>query len=530
MSRLFALALVFSLELIVISIWVDGAALMGGRGLAAFAHDWGAWIIRAVVGFAALFATFTWLQNKATLAVLSDELTRAPIGWAMAAAHIGAMACFLFLSWLIYAGGFGGVQTDAALACWLAAGILAIGLAGLAAMPSFAWRRLVLTDRYLWVYAALAASFACIAGNQVRALWAPTSYLTFFLTKAVLKPFASVVIADPAAMTLGTPRFLVQISPECSGFEGAGLIAAFGVVWLIVFRKDCRWPQSLLLIPAGVAVLFLLNAARIAALILIGDGGAARIATGGFHSQAGWIAFNFVALGFSIAAREMPWFTLRARASNERATVENPVTPWVLPIVAVLAAGMVASALTGDFEWFYPLRFLAAAGALWYCRRSYRALDWRFGWEAPAVGALVFVLWIARDLLSAPGSHGMPPALAASSAEPRMGWLAIRVISAVVTVPIAEELAFRGFLMRRLIAADFESVPMRRLSWMALLVSSLLFGLLHGNRWVEGTAAGLLYGMILLRQGRIGDAVAAHATTNALLAIYVLAFHQWQLW
>jgi CAAX prenyl protease-like protein len=65
---------------------------------------------------------------------------------------------------------------------------------------------------------------------------------------------------------------------------------------------------------------------------------------------------------------------------------------------------------------------------------------------------------------------------------------------------------------------------------MALLVSSLLFGLLHGNRWVEGTAAGLLYGMMILRRGRIGDAVAAHATTNALLALYVLAFHHWQLW
>lgn len=34
----------------------------------------------------------------------------------------------------------------------------------------------------------------------------------------------------------------------------------------------------------------------------------------------------------------------------------------------------------------------------------------------------------------------------------------------------------------------------------------------------------------MLRRGRIGDAVLAHATTNALLAAYVLVFHQWQLW
>jgi hypothetical protein len=34
----------------------------------------------------------------------------------------------------------------------------------------------------------------------------------------------------------------------------------------------------------------------------------------------------------------------------------------------------------------------------------------------------------------------------------------------------------------------------------------------------------------MLRRGCIGDAIAAHATTNALIAVYVLAFHQWQLW
>jgi hypothetical protein len=34
----------------------------------------------------------------------------------------------------------------------------------------------------------------------------------------------------------------------------------------------------------------------------------------------------------------------------------------------------------------------------------------------------------------------------------------------------------------------------------------------------------------MLRRGRIGEAVAAHALTNALLAIYVLVSGHWQLW
>jgi len=33
-----------------------------------------------------------------------------------------------------------------------------------------------------------------------------------------------------------------------------------------------------------------------------------------------------------------------------------------------------------------------------------------------------------------------------------------------------------------------------------------------------------------MRTERMGDAVAAHATTNGLLAAYVLLWGQWQLW
>ena len=68
--------------------------------------------------------------------------------------------------------------------------------------------------------------------------------------------------------------------------------------------------------------------------------------------------------------------------------------------------------------------------------------------------------------------------------------VALRLIGAVITVPIAEELAFRGFLLRRLAGPDFESVPWRNISWMPLVISSLAFGILHGERWLAGAIAG----------------------------------------
>jgi hypothetical protein len=40
----------------------------------------------------------------------------------------------------------------------------------------------------------------------------------------------------------------------------------------------------------------------------------------------------------------------------------------------------------------------------------------------------------------------------------------------------------------------------------------------------------MLYALALSRRGRLSDAVLAHATTNALLAAYVLTTGAWSLW
>jgi membrane protease YdiL (CAAX protease family) len=59
---------------------------------------------------------------------------------------------------------------------------------------------------------------------------------------------------------------------------------------------------------------------------------------------------------------------------------------------------------------------------------------------------------------------------------------------------------------------------------------SAAFGAMHGALWLPGLLAGLSYGLLLIRTGKIGESVVAHATTNALLALYVVYFDQWQLW
>jgi CAAX prenyl protease-like protein len=169
--------------------------------------------------------------------------------------------------------------------------------------------------------------------------------------------------------------------------------------------------------------------------------------------------------------------------------------------------------------------------ALWTLRKRYADLDWRFGWFGATIGIVVFAMWIVADkFLNRGAGDALPLALMDASPPLRVSWIAFRVLSAIVTVPIAEELAFRAFLLRRLISPDFEALPLRTFTWLGLGISSTAFGLLHGNMWFAALLAGVLYAWAMVRRGRIGDAVIAHATTNALLACYVLMFRTWHLW
>jgi exosortase E/protease (VPEID-CTERM system) len=494
-------------------------------------------ILRCLAGFAAIFATFGYARNRAALdtGLSPIESEPVPVRWGFLGAHFSAILVFTKLSSILHSNG-GLRWNDPLAAGWAAAGLSAIVFAALTFISWTVWAQWIRRTGLLWSYAATAIVAASLAGSYFWRLWQPGPLvrLTFRLTKVFLGIFVSGLVANPATMVIGTQRFQVQIAPGCSGLEGIGLILAFGILWLLTFRKECRFPQCLALLPLGVVVMFVFNAARIAALVLIGNAGATQIAVNGFHSQAGWIAFSAVSVGFCLVIQRVSWFTVQpARSESFFAALHTPTAAYLLPLFAILAAGMIAHATTGagGFEWLYPIRFVAAAAVLWSFRSTYMSLNWEFDWTAPAAGAVVFLIWIALDDSSnLAADQRVSAALGASPVAAKILWIAIRALAAVLTVPLAEELAFRGFLMRRLIAPDFEAVPFRRFSWFALLGSSVAFGVLHGGYWLAGCIAGILFGLVMLWRGRIANAVVAHATANALLAAYILMYQKWHLW
>jgi CAAX prenyl protease-like protein len=218
-----------------------------------------------------------------------------------------------------------------------------------------------------------------------------------------------------------------------------------------------------------------------------------------------------------------------ADASTGIKETQNPTAIYLMPLLVILAAGVFSHAMSGKFEVTYPLRFLAGIVILAIYRQDLSKLDWRFSWRGPLVGFFIFLMWIASVRAILPTS-GIPEALASFSPMARDIWIGSRLLASILTVPVAEELAYRGYLMRRLGHSDFESIPFTSVRWPALAVSSVAFGVAHGVLWLPGIVAGLLYGVLVIRSGRLGEALAAHATTNALLAIVVLTGNQWQLW
>jgi CAAX prenyl protease-like protein len=202
---------------------------------------------------------------------------------------------------------------------------------------------------------------------------------------------------------------------------------------------------------------------------------------------------------------------------------------YLLPLLTILAAGAISHALSGKFETFYPLRLMASIMVLWLLRRHLRAMAWQWRWPALAVGFGLFALWWVAAHLLLPAAP-VPEALAAMPPWGRWVWVASRVLGAVATVPLAEELAYRGYLMRRLQGEDFERTSYAAVRGFALGLSSVLFGVMHGPMWLPGTLAGLAYGLLAKRSGGLGESVLAHAVTNALLAACVLGLADWRLW
>ncbi|HKU41552.1 MAG TPA: CAAX prenyl protease-related protein, partial [Polyangiales bacterium] len=282
------------------------------------------------------------------------------------------------------------------------------------------------------------------------------------------------------------------------------------------------------LIPFGVLSVWFANTLRIALLLAVGVHVSPDIALSGFHSKAGWLFFCAIGLGLIAYAERSPFWNRRAAAKQS----VNLTAAYLTPELAILASALVTGLFKlGVLDLWYGVPVLAALAALALYRAHLPKPSWPASFHAPLIGVLGFGIWIGLAPRPDPEDvQLLRRELGALSPLSAAVWYALRILGSCLIVPLAEELAFRAYLVRRLIDADFEAVPKTRLTPLALAGSALAFGLLHGPQWIPATLVGVLYAYAQQVRGRTADAVVAHGVTNALIAVLVLAGGAYWLW
>jgi exosortase E/protease (VPEID-CTERM system) len=227
------------------------------------------------------------------------------------------------------------------------AGTATVLLWMLALLPFHNWYRVFFHGWRALVFGLVAGSFAAMIASSASRLWDVFHQSTFYCVKQLLSVFSQNVVCQPERFLIGLDGFVVEISASCSGYDGIGLVWVFLGAFCWWFRHELRFPKALLLIPLGTVLSYSANIVRIAALIIVGASGYGDVAPGGFHSQAGWLAFNGIALGLVTLARRAPMFAKSdPRADPVPAGTFNPTAVYSGPLVAIAAATMVSSALS----------------------------------------------------------------------------------------------------------------------------------------------------------------------------------------
>jgi len=522
-------------EYLTISVSFDAAHLLKRAGV------WGSLAWMGLIGPAAIaFGTAFWILGgpslRAALVRATTTMTDAP---ALASRVIGHLACFAgfyAITHLVF-----GRETppDGPPALWIflwllggaatLLSLLPVAAGGLTLLPLF---------REIAVPLGLASLLAVVAwgaGLATLGLWDPLGSLTLDAVAAMLGLLVSPIYFDPSETAIGTEEFWVRVAPICSGYEGIGLIVVFLAAYLVGFRKRFRFPHVLLVLPIAILAVWVLNVVRIVVLILVGHAGYPDIALGGFHSKAGWLLFCAVALSAVWASQRLQWFAADPHAA--RGAVINPSAPFLLPLLAVIATSLATGLFIDTVDYFYPLRVAIGLLVLVWYRQDYLAglrLHLRgrslVSWHSVSIGIAVYVLWIAISAWTEPFvSEPLPEPLSRLDTPLLAVWIIGRTLGSVLLIPIVEELAFRGFLLRRLVASDFRAVSYSEWHWPAVLISSLAFAAVH-QQWIGGFAAGVSYCYAQSRRGLLSDAIVAHAVTNALIATQVLGAGHWSLW
>jgi uncharacterized protein len=232
-----------------------------------------------------------------------------------------------------------------------------------------------------------------------------------------------------------------------------------------------------------------------------------------------------------------PKATPRARSGDDLA--------YVLPMLVFLVfIGLGANdtfkrLVPHAYAVSYVVRTLAVAVLLAVFWRRYTPIRWNHWWLGVLVGVVGIFQWVGMQLLlqkyvpffRPSGDAFDPTAEFAGSPAMLYAFIAVRLIGAVLVVPVMEELFWRDFLWRQILAPnDFKLADVGEWGWAPFLGVSVAFAVVHGNWWLTSIVWALMIAGLLVYTKSLGACIIAHAVTNLLLGVYVLRYRDWAFW
>lgn len=227
-------------------------------------------------------------------------------------------------------------------------------------------------------------------------------------------------------------------------------------------------------------------------------------------------------------------------APRNGAALPHYVAPYAAYVLALAAPATFVSRPVA-----YAIAWIASAVTLWVGRHLYLPVLGS-GRTVPSVltgiagGLAGTILWVG---LKRPF---YPPGGAAW--EPDVFWA--RLVASSTVVPVFEELLFRGFVLLGAVQwaaartarapdplgvalneASVHDVPAGSWTPLAAGISTVAFAAGHApGEWLAAGAYGLLMVALWAVRRDLLAPIVAHATTNAVLALWVRASGQWNVW
>ncbi|NNJ73445.1 MAG: exosortase E/protease, VPEID-CTERM system [Enterobacterales bacterium] len=363
-------------------------------------------------------------------------------------------------------------------------------------------------------------------------LWYYLSTIALYGSGLILSLSHEVIILDEVNYYLGLENFVVHIAPVCSGLEGLVIALSTTSIYLFLLRKELKFPMALILLPIAGIISILFNILRITILIIIGEYVSADLAVGGFHSVAGWLAATVVA--FLIIFVFSNWSFLRKTEAHKVA--QNPSTyndsalAWasLVPFILFLLTTLVLQMFEYEFDYLYGIKVVVAGIALIYFWRQYQFTKPNKWLEPILAGAIIAILWFFLSPIRPIADAQFSDQLLSLSTLALVAWSLLRLAGSWIVIPIIEELIFRGYILSRLSKQPFSTNKPIAFSWLALIISSALFALIH-QALIAGFVAGVIFALVRYRSQGITEVIIAHSVANILVAAIAVSTGQWSL-